>query len=91
MARPGTRPARDILYREDAALKAGEVVAAGAGADEVAGEEGSGVLECTGETAGAGEVGTGAGELGSGAGELGSGAGELGSGAGALGSGVAVG
>ena len=65
-------------------MKAGEVVAAGAGADEVAGEEGSGVLECTGETAGAGEVGTGAGELGSGAGELGSGAG-------ALGSGVAVG
>lgn len=47
-------------------MKAGEVVAAGAGADEVAGVEGSGAFECTGETAGAGELGSGAGATGSG-------------------------
>lgn len=50
MARPGMRPAKDILYWEEAALNAGEVVAAGAGAVSVAGVEGAGVFECTGET-----------------------------------------
>lgn len=49
-------------------MKAGEVVAAGAGAVEVTGEEGDAVVDCTGGTSGAGEVGSGAGEVGSGAG-----------------------
>lgn len=44
MARPGIRPAKEVLYCEEAALKTGDVVAAGAGAVELAGEEGAGVL-----------------------------------------------